>query len=166
MEKKKQIERLLSTLLQEANDEELDVLLSALKGVREKQSGKYPTYLAALTQVEAHFLPNGDFEMTMPIQPIVHNPLQMVHGGITATLLDTAMGWMITKKLPEHLGSVTAELKVNYIKPGVGKQLRCVATLLHQGKHLCFAEAKVYSDNNEIIASASGTFFIFQLNKN
>lgn len=160
MESKQHFIQLLEEYLNNANDEDKKVMESILTGLLEKQSGQYKTYLAGLTQIQSQVLPNGDFEMTIPIQPLIYNPLRMVHGGITATLLDTTLGTAVTNHLPDDLTVVTSEIKVNYLKPGVGKHLRCVAKMIHRGKHLCVAEAKVYSDKDEIIASGSGTFFI------
>lgn len=162
MEAKEELEQMMTSFLNKANEEEIALLKTVFKGIEEKRSGKYVSYVAAFTQMEAKFLPNGDYEITIPIQPLIYNHLKMVHGGITATLADTAMGTMISEKLPPDLSVVTAEIKMNYIKPGLGKYLRCVATLLNQGKHLCVTEAKIYSDKNELVASALGTFFIIK----
>ncbi|WP_017727172.1 PaaI family thioesterase [Halalkalibacterium ligniniphilum] len=153
---KKKLER----FLQKANEEERDVVTSFLDGMLKKQENQYGTYLGALTQIQTNFLDNGNFEVILPIQPIVNNPLNMVHGGITATLLDTAMGSMINRKLDRSLAAVTAEMKVNYLKPGVGTELRCIATVVHEGKHLHVAEAKVFDDKEQLVAMATGTFFI------
>ncbi len=149
-------------LLNNANDEELHVLESMLKGLHDKQQGRYATYLSALTQIKTKFLDNDDYEVLLPIQPLINNPLQMVHGGITATLLDTAMGSMINRRLPEDQAAVTAEMNVHYIKPGVGQALRCVAHLSHKGNSLCVAEAKVYDDREKLMAMATATFAIIK----
>lgn len=161
MEREKIIE-LVSQFLNQSNEKDREVLSSILNGLIAKQEGKYSTYWSSLMQIEGYFLENGDFEMKIPVQPIINNFLNMVHGGFIATLLDTTMGNLITKKLPKDLTCVTAEIKVNYLKPGTGTFLRCVAKDVHRGKHLCVAEAKVYSDQNQLIASASGTFFVIK----
>jgi uncharacterized protein (TIGR00369 family) len=147
-------------LLNTSNEEELHVLSSLLKGFNDKKKNKYATYLSALTQIKTCFLENGDYEVLLPIQPLINNPLKMVHGGITATLLDTAMGSLINRVLPEEKAAVTAEMNVHYIKPGIGETLRCIAHLSHRGNSLCVAEAKVYDDNQKLIAMATGTFAI------
>ncbi|MBU8907144.1 PaaI family thioesterase [Desertibacillus haloalkaliphilus] len=153
---------MVNDYLEEANREEKEVLLSILKGLKQKQEEDHSTYLGALTQIESRSLENGDLEMTLPIQPIIENPLKMVHGGITATLLDTTMGTVINEHLPKTQTVVTSEIKVNYLKPGIGNYLRCVASLVHHGKQLCVTEAKVYTDTDQLVAMGTGTFFIIE----
>ncbi|OLO40768.1 thioesterase [Alkalihalophilus pseudofirmus] len=150
----------INEIFQNGSEEDKDALTSMIKGIRKKQRGECATYLSGITHVSSQFLDDGSFEVIIPIQPLIENPLKMTHGGITATLLDTAMGSMLNLKIAEDKACVTAELKVNYIQPGRGKYLRCIATILHLGKQLCFSEAKVYSDNDKLVASGSGTFFI------
>ncbi|WP_209125490.1 PaaI family thioesterase [Alkalihalobacillus sp. BA299] len=154
----------INSIYQNGSEEDKQALASLINGMKKKQSGECVTYLSGITNMRSQFLDNGCFEVVMPIQPLIENPLKMTHGGITATLLDTAMGSILNLKIPEDKACVTAELKVNYIQPGRGKYLRCVATILHLGKQLCFSEGKVYNEENKLIASGSGTFFVIPRN--
>ncbi|WP_096199228.1 PaaI family thioesterase [Bacillus sp. FJAT-45350] len=163
--KRKAILQKVEQYLQEANHEEVDVLDSLVTGIMKKKDGEYETYINAITQMSSLYLENGDYEIVIPIQPVIKNVVNMAHGGITATLIDTAMGSLVSKKLPSDQAVVTSEINIHYIKPGVGDYLRCVATLLNQGKRLCVTEAKVYSDEGKIVASGSGSFVIINKNR-
>jgi uncharacterized protein (TIGR00369 family) len=46
-----------------------------------------------------------------------YNPFATVHGGIIATLLDTAMTAAVIATLPRGQSCSTAEIKVNYLRP-------------------------------------------------
>ena len=46
-----------------------------------------------------------------------YNPIGVVHGGLAATLFDSALGCAIHSTLPEGTGYTTLELKVNYLRP-------------------------------------------------
>ena len=46
-----------------------------------------------------------------------YNPIGMVHGGLAATLCDTAMGCAIHSTLPAGVGYTTLELKINFVRP-------------------------------------------------
>jgi len=48
-----------------------------------------------------------------------YNPIGSVHGGWTATMLDSAVGCAIHSALPAGKGYTTIELKVNYIRAGI-----------------------------------------------
>jgi uncharacterized protein (TIGR00369 family) len=150
----------LKDFVSHATEEELSTVFNLVDGVERKRNGEYKTYLAAMTQITTRFLDNGTYEVTLPIQPLIENPLKMVHGGMTATLLDTAMGSLVNYSLPQGLAAVTSQMNIHYINPGVGSYLRCIASLTHQGKHLCVTEGKVYDDKEKLVAMATGTFFI------
>ncbi|BAB06321.1 PaaI family thioesterase [Halalkalibacterium halodurans] len=152
------MERFLST----ANEEEKDVLSSIVDGLLAKQERRYATYLASLTQIESQEREDGRFEVRLPIGPLVNNPLNMVHGGITATLLDTAMGQMVNRQLPDGQSAVTSELNIHYVKPGMGTYLRAVASIVHQGKQRIVVEGKVYTDQGETVAMGTGSFFVLR----
>src|SRR5688500_5333396 len=46
-----------------------------------------------------------------------YNPIGTVHGGLAATLLDSAMGCAVHSTLPAGAGYTTLELKVNFTRP-------------------------------------------------
>ncbi|WP_227935695.1 PaaI family thioesterase [Alkalihalobacillus deserti] len=152
----------LNTFLENPSEEELTLLSTILDGFEKKRKGDFETYLEAMTHIERRNLDNGDYEIVLPIQPLIENPLRMVHGGMTATLLDTAMGTIVNQSIPADSAALTAEMNVHYVKPGIGKFLRCVASLSHRGKQLCVTEGKVYDENEKLVAMATGTFFIIR----
>jgi len=43
-------------------------------------------------------------------------PFGIVHGGVLATLIDTATFWAAFMRLPEDAGLVNVDLKLNYLK--------------------------------------------------
>ena len=45
-----------------------------------------------------------------------YNPIGVVHGGLAATLLDSAMGCAVHSMLPAGAGYTTLEIKVNFIR--------------------------------------------------
>ena len=45
------------------------------------------------------------------------NPMGTMHGGIVATLVDTAMGCAVSSTLPAGDGFTTLELSTNYVRP-------------------------------------------------
>ena len=69
-----------------------------------------------------------------------------MHGGYAATLIDSAMGCAVQTKLPAGMGYGTIELKVNYVRktrlPSMVR-LRCTGTVIHSGRTMFTAEARV-----------------------
>ncbi|MFC0558733.1 PaaI family thioesterase [Halalkalibacter alkalisediminis] len=156
----KQLLHKLNTFLEESSEEERTLLDIIVDGFTKKRRGDYKTYLDAMTHIETRMLDSGEYEIVLPVQPLIENPLKMVHGGMTATLLDTTMGSLVNQSLPADSTALTAEMNVHYLKPGLGKHLRCVASLTHKGKQLCVTEGKVYDQNGKLVAIATATFFI------
>jgi uncharacterized protein (TIGR00369 family) len=44
-----------------------------------------------------------------------HQPFGIVHGGVLATLIDTATFWSVFMRLPENAGLVNIDLKLNFL---------------------------------------------------
>lgn len=82
------------------------------------------------------------------------------HGGLVATLADTTAGFAAYSLVPQEHHVVTGELKISYLNPGVGEQLKAKGWVLKQGKKINFCEAEVWSINKGkevLIAKASAS---------
>jgi uncharacterized protein (TIGR00369 family) len=89
-----------------------------------------------------------------------YNPIGSVHGGVAATLLDSAMGCAVQTLLPAGAGYSTLEIKVNYIRAmtrETGRAL-CDATVLHAGRTSAVAEGRLTSEaTGKLLAAGSTT---------
>ena len=83
------------------------------------------------------------------------------HGGLVATLADLVAGFAGVTLLPDAYGLVTAELKVSYLNPGVGSQIRAIGWVLKPGRRLHFCEAEVWCDE-VLIAKATATMAVLE----
>ena len=83
------------------------------------------------------------------------------HGGLVATLADLVAGFAAVTLLPDDFGLVTADLRISYLHPGVGQQLRAVGWVLKAGRRLHFCEAEVWCDGL-LIAKASATMAVVE----
>jgi uncharacterized protein (TIGR00369 family) len=149
----------LIQFMEESTQQEQDVLelfISSLKKRREQPS---KTHISGLLQFETLYMDENTLEMSMPNSPLLDNSIGIVHGGLTATLLDTAMGTLASKAPGNKRGAVTVELKVDFLTPGVGKNFICRAEIVHNGRQLVRMEGKIRNDEGVLIASATGTFF-------
>ena len=92
-----------------------------------------------------------------------YNPQQVVHGGYAATLIDSAMGAAVQSKLGHGVDYGTIELKVNYVRKLTEEtgRVTCTAKVVHHGRRLSTAEAKVVDGKGKLIAHGSGTFMVY-----
>jgi uncharacterized protein (TIGR00369 family) len=95
--------------------------------------------------------------------PQYYNPQMRLHGGYAATLIDSATGCAVQTKLPARIGYGTIELKINYVRKideSTGRLL-CTGNVIHAGRTLLTAEAKVTDENGKLYAHGSGTFLVY-----
>jgi uncharacterized protein (TIGR00369 family) len=84
-------------------------------------------------------------------------PFGIVHGGVLATLIDTATFWAAFMRLPEDAGLVNVDLKLNYLKAVTDGQLHADGRCLRAGRQLSYAEASVFDARGELVAHGTST---------
>ena len=92
------------------------------------------------------------------------NPLGSIHGGWVATLLDSALGCSVHTMMPPGRGYTTAELGVNYVKALTPKvpRVRAVGKVIHCGRQLATAEARLVGPDGTLYAHATTTCLVFE----
>ncbi len=90
------------------------------------------------------------------------NPLGTVHGGVLATLLDSACACAVHSTLPAGVGYTTTALNVTYTRAVTAAtgHLRCIGTVLSQGRRTALAEASVLDGRDRLLAHATSTLLI------
>jgi uncharacterized protein (TIGR00369 family) len=87
-----------------------------------------------------------------------------VHGGWYGTLLDSAMGCAVHTLMPAGRGYTTAEYSVNLVKAvKPGGVYRTIGKVLHCGKQLATAEARIVDVDGKLYAHATTTCLVFEL---
>jgi uncharacterized protein (TIGR00369 family) len=91
-----------------------------------------------------------------------YHPLGTVHGGIAATLLDSAMGCAVHTTLGEGENYTTLELKVNFVRAITEATGRVVATgsVIHRGGRVATAEARLTDGGGRLLAHGTSTCLI------
>jgi uncharacterized protein (TIGR00369 family) len=110
-----------------------------------------------LTEVDA-----GRAVFTLEPDTRMLNPIGSIHGGIAATLLDSAMACAVHTTLPAGTGYTTAQLNLHYLRamqPGMGT-VRAVGSVLHRGRKQATAEAKLFDDRERLLAHGTTTCLI------
>ena len=84
-------------------------------------------------------------------------PFGIVHGGVLATLIDTATFWAGFLRLPEDAGMVNVDLKLNYLKAVSQGALRVQGKCLRAGRVISYTEASVFDAAGELVAHGTST---------
>jgi uncharacterized protein (TIGR00369 family) len=156
---KEELTNLLQECIENANDADLDVIKQLLQGVRRKQDEVNGSYIGAALAMERR-TEEDSCEVTIPVTPFTYNSLEIVHGGITATLVDTAMGTLANMLLPEGFGAVTTNLNIHYLTPGRHGNLTAKAGLVHKGSKTMVVDGTVFDDEGKRVAHCTGSFFV------
>lgn len=149
----------LNRFIDESSDQEKVAMKIFLNSLKAKRENANLTHIASLLQFKTTLIDDKTLEMEMPNSPLLDNSIGIVHGGLTATLLDTALGTLASHVPGNKKGAVTVELKVDFLTPGIGEKFICRAEVVHNGRQLVRMEGKVRNEKGNLIASASGTFF-------
>ena len=93
-----------------------------------------------------------------------YNPIGLVHGGLAATLLDSAMGCAIHSTLPAGAGYTTLEIKVNFVRAMSAEtgRVRCEAKIIHVGGRTATAEGRVVDEAGKLYAHGTTTCLILR----
>lgn len=100
----------------------------------------------------------GGFDLT--VRPEHMNPYGVVHGGVVYTLVDYAMGGALTSRLEPGERCATLEIKIQYLAPVSGGELRADAIVVERTRRVGVLEARVRTGDGRLIALATGTFYI------
>ncbi|UGT43213.1 PaaI family thioesterase [Nocardia yamanashiensis] len=93
-----------------------------------------------------------------------YNPMNTVHGGYMATLLDSALGSAVMTRMPAGTAYTTAQLSVNLLRPVLADtgKLRAVGRAIHVGRTIATAEAHLIGiADGKLYAHATTTCAVF-----
>ncbi|HYA58217.1 MAG TPA: PaaI family thioesterase [Thermoplasmata archaeon] len=86
----------------------------------------------------------------------------VVHGGVYATILDTAMGAAVVSLLTEGETTATTSLYVEFLRAArEGDTLTARGEVLRRGRHIAFAEGNLLGGDGHRLSQARGTWYIW-----
>lgn len=114
-------------------------------------------------------------ELKIVMKPeLVGNVLHgILHGGVTATMLDVAGGMIVFNQVLESMDVVTLEtvkqkiqnlgtidLRVDYLRPGRGTEFTATATVIRTGNKVAVARMELHNEKGDHIAFGTGTYMV------
>ncbi|AOO81101.1 PaaI family thioesterase [Bosea vaviloviae] len=92
------------------------------------------------------------------------NPLGTIHGGWTATILDSAMACAAHTTLKAGEGYTTLEMKLNYVRPVMPDSgtVRCEGKLIHRGGSVITSEGRLTDARGKLLAHGSETCMVLR----
>lgn len=142
---------------------------AALDGLRLFElyrDGKFePMGIASLLDIRCPEVEDGRIVFTCKTRPEFANPLGALHGGIAATLLDSAMACAVHTTLPASQAYTSLDISVRYIRAGAvdGGELRAEGRVVHRGRKVRTAEATLTDEAGRLIATATSSLMVMSL---
>lgn len=89
----------------------------------------------------------------------LYNPIGTVHGGVAATMLDSAVASAVHSTLPAGVGYTSVELKINFLRAIHGSvgEIFANGRLVKGGSRIAFAEGDLRDAGGRLLATASST---------
>lgn len=90
------------------------------------------------------------------------NPHHVLHGAVIYAMADTGMGGALYSHLAEGESCATLEIKINYLKSTRSGTLICDTRVILKAKSVAFLESTVKDQEGNVIATATGTYYVFK----
>jgi uncharacterized protein (TIGR00369 family) len=133
-----------------------------LRAIQRGEAGPPPAVAAlGLTLDEVK---RGRTVFSLVADELHENPMGTMHGGVLATLVDTAMGCAVASTLPADATFTTLELSTRYLRAittATGK-VHAEGRVVHAGSRIASTEARVYDDAGNLYAQATSTCMIMR----
>jgi uncharacterized protein (TIGR00369 family) len=139
--------------------------MSGLEFVQGLASGALPLNTIAQTLgYDVTEAENGRVVVTLEPTVAHLNPAGTVHGGLTATLLDSCMGLAVQSTLDKGVSQTTLEFKISLLRPITPETgpIRAEGKVLNCGRRIGSAEGRVTDAKGRLLAHGTTTCLIFQ----
>ncbi|MFI0962735.1 PaaI family thioesterase [Streptomyces sp. NPDC021080] len=137
---------------------------SGLEFLREMQAGRLPAPpVSATLGMTLDEVEHGRVVFTLVPGEEHYNPIGSVHGGIYATLLDSAAGCAVQSVLPRGTGYTSLDLNVKFLRPVTVDtgEVRAVGTVLNSGRRTALAQAELFDTGGRLLAHTTSSCLLF-----
>ena len=110
------------------------------------------------------FTEDGSAIVDLPHNPNLDHALGGVHGGVYATMLDTAGWFAVAFTRTDPTSIVTSEITVRYLEPVERISLRAIGKVIRQGKRQDVAEMQLLDEEGRLVGHATGAFMVLPMN--
>jgi uncharacterized protein (TIGR00369 family) len=101
--------------------------------------------------------PDDTCTITFPVRDFLFNPQGTLHGGVSATVLDIAMGHLMRHTYGSP--GTTLEMKTQYFRGvAAGGEAKAEARILRRGREICFLEARLFDQEDRLAIMATSTW--------
>jgi uncharacterized protein (TIGR00369 family) len=103
---------------------------------------------------------DGEVQIGLQFSKQISQQHGYVHAGAITSVVDNACGYAALTKAPPECEVVTAEFKVNFVRPAIGERFLAIGKVQSAGKLLtvCTGEVRAYSGTDwKVVAIMQAT---------
>ncbi|MCX4987675.1 MULTISPECIES: PaaI family thioesterase [unclassified Streptomyces] len=137
---------------------------SGLDFLREMQAGRLPAPpISATLGMTLEEVEHGRVVFALVPGEEHYNPIGSVHGGVYATLLDSAAGCAVQSVLPPGTGYTSLDLTVKFLRPVTVDTgtVRAVGTVVSSGRRTALAQAELFDAADRLLAHTTSSCLLF-----
>lgn len=124
-----------------------------------------PPPIVETLDIESRSVQAGEVVFSLRPAEFHYNPIGSVHGGVIATILDSAAGCAVHSTLAAGEAYTSADLSVKFLRPVTLKtgRVRAIGTLISRSSRTALAEARLLDATDRLLAFATSTCLIWQI---
>lgn len=139
--------------------------MDGLSVMRAVLAGELPAPpIAGLLGLELESVAEGRTVFTLEPAAYHYNPFGTVHGGVYATLLDSALGCAVHTTLPAGVGYTSLDLDVRFLRriTTATGLVRATGWVVHRGRSTLLARADLRDGAGRLLAEGSSSCMILR----
>jgi uncharacterized protein (TIGR00369 family) len=131
--------------------------LAATESELQRLLSEYP--FTSIYGFRLHAIAEGQCTLDVPFQAAFERPGGLVSGPVFMAAADVAMWLALLTRLGPADGSVTVEMKTNFLSAARQEDFRCTAKILKLGKRLVYGVAECVSTEGNLLTHHTLTYF-------
>ena len=100
----------------------------------------------------------GEAVLKLKMRDDLRQPYGLLHGGATASLIDTATAFAVISAYEKGEQSTTVDLTVHFLRPHTTGEVVCTARVARAGRRITTVSAEVVNEQGKLIATALSTY--------
>lgn len=111
-----------------------------------------------LLGIEVESVGPGIATLVVSVRPELMRNDNIVHGGVMASLIDSAFAFAIIPILDDGERTVTVDLTIHYLRPLSNGTAKAVARVVRAGRRVITVSAELFDENDKLAATALSTY--------
>jgi acyl-CoA thioesterase len=111
-----------------------------------------------LLGIEIESVAPGTATLTVAVREELMRNDRIVHGGVMASLIDSAFAFAIIPMLSDGERTVTVDMTIHYLRPLSSGVAKATARIVRAGRRVITVSAELFDQNEKLAATAVSTY--------